>query len=166
MVGLCIPKYHKYSYFFDKPVFFRNEGTYFMLLVLEVITLVLYNWAFYDFIGEEKLSERTFFFRIPWMIFQMVKQGRWITIWAYIISSYTLLVKFFHFCVFFYAISNATTLDEIYNPHYYPYLFKESENLDGKWVYSNISDKGFGNNWRLFIKQWKSTEYVTELYDF
>lgn len=166
MVGLCIPKYHKYSYFFDKPVYFKNEGRYFLLLVLELLTLVLYNWVFFDYVGEAKLAERTFFMRIPWMIFQLVKQGRWFSIWAYFIGSYTLFIKFFHFCVFFYAVSNGTTLDEIYNPHYYPYLFNESENMEGKWIYNNPNDKGFGNNWKLFLKQWKSSEYTTSLEDY
>ena len=137
VVNLCIPKYHKYSYYFDKPVYFKNEGRYFLLLLLEVIVLVIYNWSFYYFVGSETLGERTFFLRVPWMIFQLVKQKRWLTMWSYFVGSYVLLIKLFHLGVMFYAISHGNTLDELYNPHYYPYLFKEDENNQGKWAYTN-----------------------------
>ena len=41
-VNLCIPKYHGYSYFFDKPVFFANELLYFSLLLFETIAVATY----------------------------------------------------------------------------------------------------------------------------
>lgn len=166
VVNLCIPKYHKYSFYFDKPVYFNNEGRYFLLLLLEVIVLVLYNLAFYQYIGSEKLSERTVFLRIPWMIFQLVNQARWFTMCSYFVGSFVLLVKIFHLSVMFYAISHGNTLDELYNPHYYPYLFKEDEKNQGKWAYSSYTDKGFVKNWKLFFRQWKSNDYIVEIEDF
>lgn len=153
VVNMCIPKYHKYSFFFDKPVFFANQMTYFLLLTFETMSLTLYLLSFFNLIPQTKLEERSFFLRIPWLIYNLGLASQLTNIAAFFIVGYTLMIKLFHFTVMFYVISKGTTLDEIYNPHYYPYLFRESKNIEGKWIYDNPEDRGFLRNWTAFIKQ-------------
>jgi hypothetical protein len=116
MTGVCIPKYQKYSYYFDKPVYFQNEGRYFLLMILEVVSLIVYNIAFYQFVGQTILEERSIFFRVPWMIYALVRSGNFLTVFGYFVGSYTLLIKLFHLLVMIFAINSGNTLDEIYNP--------------------------------------------------
>jgi len=150
-VNLCIPQYHKYSYFFDMPVYFANQKTYLLLIMLEFIALLVYNLSYFDYVGYEMLESRTIILRIPFMIYCLINRSDYFTTLLYLITTKLLLVKAFHLAIFIYAISSNMTLDELYNPHYYRYLFKESPRVEGKWVFSNPENFGFLANWRSFL---------------
>lgn len=153
-VNLCIPKFHFYSKFFDRPVFFANERNYLALLIMEVICLVLYILGFYAcYENELHKAELVIFMKPVFISYLLIQKAKYFTFLLSWGASWLLLVKIYHLVVFLYAVSKNLTLDEMYNTPRYRYLFEKSARIEGKFVYKNRADEGFLPNWCLFIKQ-------------
>ena len=129
-MNLCIPKYHKYSYFFDQPVYFANEGLYFSMLLLETIVLALYYLAYLKYLGDDVWLHGVVGLWFN-MVFLIAKEGFYITLVLSIIIGWILLVKLFHLLLMVYCILRNVTIDEVLNPPFYPYMYEEmkDENL-------------------------------------
>jgi hypothetical protein len=151
-VNLCIPKYHKYSYFFDQPVYFANEFLYFEFQFWELSALLIYYLAYY-FAAGPQLWDQPFYMLWLNMIYILASQGRYLHLSMALVTGWLIVVKIFYFVVLVWAIVKNYTLDELWNPQYYPYLFKQAPNIENRYYFKNDANLGVASNIKAFLAQ-------------
>lgn len=87
------------------------------------------------------------------MLYLNYEASGWLAFALLAAVSWTMGVKLLNLCFFAYCIAKNLTVDETYNPQYYPYLFIPMANLEDKYIFKNTADKGLCANLRLFLKQ-------------
>ena len=90
------------------------------------------------------------------MLFNFRRRGTFFsktTFWLALVLTYTILIKLYNLGLFIYSILRNITIDELYNPQYYPYLFKPSSKVKDKYFYHNDADRGSAANLKLFLEQ-------------
>jgi len=96
------------------------------------------------------------------MLYLNYEQSGWLLFGLLAAISWAMCVKLLHLSFFGYCILKNITVDELYNPQYYPYLFIPMANLDNKYLFKNSADKGFCSNLRLFLRQATLATYARE----
>jgi hypothetical protein len=121
--NLCIPKYQFYSKFFDKPVYFKNEFLYLILISLQMYLLYAFHSMFYDF-NYEQLTLESVWISPVYILFVLQKSKLYFAFLVYAALLYLWAIVAWNWAIFWYAIFHNYTLDELFNPNYYPYLSK------------------------------------------
>ena len=151
-----MPIYHKYSYFFDKPVFLRNQALYFWLVVFRAACLYLYLDAYYLACAQSaELAESGVLVRWSYMLFLHWKQSAYFSLGAYPVACLALLNALFHLLLWSYCVLTGLTLDEVFNPHYYAYLLRPPapEDAGGSFAFVNEGRYRFFSNTLTFFRQ-------------
>ena len=156
-MNLCIPRYHKYSYFFDQPIFFANEANYAGLLIAESLALWLYYTSMFKYFGSAVWDQGLL---LGWfnMVYLHGKNSYFFTVVIALVVGWLMLVKWFHAFLMVYCIFRNLTLDEVMNPHWYPYLFRPQEADEDKFEFHNPDSVGFFSNCLSFIRQALNTD--------
>ena len=149
-MNLCIPGYHKYSYFFDMPVYLKNQVAYFRLQLIQSVCLALYTYQFYRYFGSS-LGEQPFYWRPLFIVYRFSQESAYFTIIMGIIVHFYSLLSMYRSCIWIYCVLSRLTLDELYNPHYYPYLFICTDQIKGTFEYRNEQSVSFIRNIILFF---------------
>ena len=105
------------------------------------------------FLKFEQVFEKGYLLAWFHMLYLNFEQSGWLTFALLTAVSWTICVKLLQVSFFGYCVAKNITVDELYNPQYYPYLFIPMANLENKYLFKNVADKGFCANLRLFFRQ-------------
>ena len=133
-------------------MYFANEFLYFEFQTLELLALLMSYLAFYCAVGNRLWEEGAI---MVWfnMVYVLSSTGRSFLAVMAVVIGWLIVVKVFYFWVLIYSIIYNYTLDELWNPQYYPYLFKPAANIPSRFYYRNDADKGIMANIKEFIAQ-------------
>lgn len=157
-INLCVPKYHKYSKFFDQPVYFANEAKYLLLLMLEAFSLILYWSVILKVVPDNALKQDSLLsvFEKLWIFSTAFGHPSMVLHLA--VVGYTLLVKCFNLLLMIYCVLCNLTVDEVMSLPNYPYLLAPDENSEqDEYRFVNAASRGVLGNIRLFVRQISST---------
>lgn len=150
-MNLCITKYHTYFELLQVPIYYQNEAIYLLFL--------LFSWGFglfavlhYLQLCPQVFADNILTYWIRVLEFYWNTSGLFMSLTIAFLGWFTVW-RAFHLIVYLYAISVGLTLDEIYSPHHYSYLFKRSNRVRNKFSYINPNNRGFIMNWVTFFKQ-------------
>jgi len=166
--NLCVPKFHFYSRIFDKPVYFRNQMSYFIMFTLQIFLIYRLLSMFSDY-EIDAISAEKIWITPPYILFQWTRvKGYWVGAFMYLIVFYIFAYNFWFYSLFVYGICRNYTMDELFNPQHYPYLTKVKNPFDVETIekvdpeadanpnmirYVNPNDNGIQANIKLFISQ-------------
>lgn len=151
--NICIPGYHRFSLLLGCPIYYANQGAYLLMLLatsLGLWTIIIGLATQVQLTPKDLIEKILIAFKLLYVLW---------TDHSWFFSCITGLLMWaaaywtWHALVFVYAISSGLTLDELYRPHKYPYLFLPSKIIKDKYRFDNKNDLGAWNNWCDFFGQ-------------
>lgn len=144
------------------PIYFANEGLY---LGYHLCLFLFALCTLKHFVVKSNEEFLRNWFTFPARVFGYYwLDGAYIKATLLVFLAWFILWTGFRLLVFVYCTSAGLTLDEVYHPEHYSYLFVESEMVKGKFSYQNPHTRGFFRNWWTFIAQrWSRKPLIPEL---
>jgi hypothetical protein len=146
----CILVYDHYNFFLQKPIGKGNQKSYFLGLLMNLISLSLFIYLLYKKLSREVeyLFFSQYFMQVFWNLFGIFPG----TLVLVIVSLSYIWTVFWYFVVQVVCISQGITVNEAVNRHRYGYFFEYQQLADSyRVVFVNPHNKGFFNNWLDFL---------------